>query len=357
MVKPKMAKKNNAPNKIIIASHPSPPRALGWGPQWLSRGRGRGMVSRGRGLLAVTILLILSTLTQAQSLYSAAYGNPTDPAIVFLHGGPDYDAVNFEVTTAEPLAARGYYVIVYDRRGEGRSAATVAGYTFTQSVADIDSLLEVYHVASVTLLGHSFGGMLGTVYAEQYPERVNALVLVAAPVNVQPLLKNVFNQSTELYTAANDTVNLAYMAQIEQMDTAGAEYSGYLLAHALLNGFYTTEIPTSEAVALYTDVETRRKEQARVLNWAAPASAGFIEHEHFTTLDLTGRIQDLIDGGLEVYGIYGMEDGLFSLPELKRIEALLGADHFQRIGSASHNVFIDQQPTFLTLVAQWAKQE
>lgn len=59
----------------------------------------------------------------AAEIYSAAYGKASDPAVIFLHGGPGYNSLDFEVTTAQKLADQGFYVIVYDRRGEGRSRA------------------------------------------------------------------------------------------------------------------------------------------------------------------------------------------------------------------------------------------
>ena len=66
-------------------------------------------------------LLILSVSIQAQDIYSKAFGNKKGIPVIFLHGGPGFNCVNFEVTTAQKLADKGFYVIVYDRRGEGRS--------------------------------------------------------------------------------------------------------------------------------------------------------------------------------------------------------------------------------------------
>jgi proline iminopeptidase len=72
----------------------------------------------------IILLLVLSVGIQqnfAQELYSRAFGNAKDTPILFLHGGPGYNCAGFEVSTAQELANNGFYVIVYDRRGEGRS--------------------------------------------------------------------------------------------------------------------------------------------------------------------------------------------------------------------------------------------
>ena len=70
------------------------------------------------------IAIIFTGLTlNAQTLYTKTYGNPKDKPLLFLHGGPGYNAVNFEQSTADKLSKNGYYVIVnmIDVVKEGRS--------------------------------------------------------------------------------------------------------------------------------------------------------------------------------------------------------------------------------------------
>lgn len=75
-----------------------------------------------KSILFASVLFFFTCLqVSAQQLYSKAYGDPKNPAIIYLHGGPRGNATLFEGTTANALAERGFYVIVYDRRGEGRS--------------------------------------------------------------------------------------------------------------------------------------------------------------------------------------------------------------------------------------------
>ncbi len=47
----------------------------------------------------------------------------------FLHGDPGYNYASFEISTAPLLAEQGYYVIAYDRRGEGRSTGPNAEFS------------------------------------------------------------------------------------------------------------------------------------------------------------------------------------------------------------------------------------
>jgi hypothetical protein len=43
-------------------------------------------------------------------IYFEECGNPDGIPVVFLHGGPGYNCVNFEATTAQQLADKGFFV-------------------------------------------------------------------------------------------------------------------------------------------------------------------------------------------------------------------------------------------------------
>ena len=135
----------------------------------------------------------------AQELYSKSFGKKEDPAIIFMHGGPGYNCATFEMTTAQKLADKGLYVIVYDRRGEGRSFDPKAKYNFKQSFKDILGLYKDYSIKKATLIGHSFGGILATLFAKKYSEMVSSLILVGAPVSLQRSFKNIIQRSEKIY--------------------------------------------------------------------------------------------------------------------------------------------------------------
>lgn len=120
-----------------------------------------------------------------QELYSKVFGNPENPAVIFLHGGPGYNSATIESTTAQNLADKGFYVLVYGRRGEGRSEDEKASFTFKQTNADLISLYKKYNIKKAILIGHSFGGIVGTKFTEKYANKVFALALVGAPVTLQ----------------------------------------------------------------------------------------------------------------------------------------------------------------------------
>jgi proline iminopeptidase len=102
--------------------------------------------------------------------------------VVVLHGGPgahhDYLLPGFDVL------AHGRELIYYDQRGGGRSPVsreTPVGWR--EHVADLEELRQQWSLARLTLAGYSWGGLLALLYAAEFPERIERLVVVSpAPV-------------------------------------------------------------------------------------------------------------------------------------------------------------------------------
>ena len=54
--------------------------------------------------LTVVAILITNLNIYGQALYTKTFGNPKDKALIFLHGGPGYNAINFECMVAVQCA-------------------------------------------------------------------------------------------------------------------------------------------------------------------------------------------------------------------------------------------------------------
>lgn len=304
--------------------------------------------------LIIVFFLITSHFGKAQELYSKAFGDPKNHPILFLHGGPGYNAAGFEITTASALAEQGFYVIIYDRRGEGRSNAVKAQFNFSETFSDMHTVLRKYGITKATLIGHSFGGMVGTLFAKQYPENVSAIVLVGAPVSLQETFKTIISSSKKIYEANNDTTNLAYIGMLEQMDTTSAEYYAYSFAHAMQNGFYSPKKMSNEAKALYA-AAAANPTFGYVSKMTAEAPQGFLKNEKYTSIDLTNDLHAMQKSPFKIYGMYGKEDGLYSVEQINQLRQILGDDHLMYLDNCSHNVFIDQQSLFFEFLKKKLK--
>jgi len=302
------------------------------------------------------MLLLATTLANGQNIYTTSFGSSLDKPIIFLHGGPGYNCVNFESTTAQQLADKGYYVIVYDRRGEGRSKDPNAKFTFKETFEDLNSIYQQNNLTKATLIGHSFGGIVATLFAEANPNKVQSIILVGAPVSLQSTFKNILTKSKSIYQAKNDSVNLKYVTMLENMNTSSIEYSSYCFGHAMQNGFYTTKNPSDEAKNIYAKfrTDTSLAKYASQMSYEAPQ--GFWKNEKYTTIDVTENLQDLINQKVKIYGLYGKEDGLFSAQQIDDLEKLIGIDNIKYFDNCSHNVFMDQQSQFIDNIIAWTKE-
>jgi proline iminopeptidase len=113
-------------------------------------------------------------------LHSEAFGNPDDPLVVVVHGGPGGDYRY--LLNCKEFANHGYRVVFYDQAGSGLSQRLPKSYySSLQLVYDeLTGVIEHYKTHSqqkVFLIGHSWGGMLSTAYINQYPSVISGAIL------------------------------------------------------------------------------------------------------------------------------------------------------------------------------------
>ncbi|MEX1201107.1 MAG: alpha/beta hydrolase [Methylophaga sp.] len=103
-------------------------------------------------------------------------GKPKE--VVMLLHGKNFTGAYWQ-QTIDFLVAQGYRVVVPDQVGFGLSTLPKHyQYTFAQLAANSKALLEHLDIDTVTVLGHSMGGMLATRFALQYPDDVRQLLLL-----------------------------------------------------------------------------------------------------------------------------------------------------------------------------------
>lgn len=307
-----------------------------------------------KAIIILVGLFLTSILTNGQNLYIKTFGKPSDKAIIFLHGGPGYNCASFEATTAQPLSDKGFFVIVYDRRGEGRSKDPKATYTFKETFDDLNRMYEQYGVKRATLIGHSYGGVIASLFANSYPEKIQSIIFVGAPVSLQETFKTIIAKSKSIYEIKKDSINLHYITMLESMDTTGINYCFLCFRHATQNGFYSVKNPTDEAKNIHSKFKTDTlSKHASQMTIAAPQ--GFWKNEKYTTIDLTADIKKLQANKIRVYGLYGKEDGLYSSDQVQKLKDLIGDSNLKYLDNCSHSVFIDQQTQFLDAIQTWTR--
>jgi len=119
------------------------------------------------------------------ALYWERCGHHSDPAVIFLHHGLGSTGA-WKVQLAA-FARRGWQAVAYDRWGYGRSSPrpSLDLPTFATDVQDLTALLDGLGIRRAALIGHSDGGTTALYFAAQSPQRVAALVTVAAHIYLE----------------------------------------------------------------------------------------------------------------------------------------------------------------------------
>jgi proline iminopeptidase len=129
------------------------------------------------------------TTTTPVPLYWAEYGDAAAPPVLLLHGGP---GASHDYMLPQMLElAREHRLVLYDQRGGGRSRADDdrAAIGWQDQVADVARVITELHVAPLSLVGYSWGGLLALLYAiEAHAGRVapapaRLALIDPAPVN------------------------------------------------------------------------------------------------------------------------------------------------------------------------------
>jgi 3-oxoadipate enol-lactonase len=197
-------------------------------------------------------------------------------------------------------------VIAYEIRGHHRTTMGPAkAYAMRDLVNDLTLLLEHLNVNKCTIIGHSIGGIIASMYAAQYPAIVDAIVLI--------------NSSPK---------------QFREED--------------LEKHFMTRRIAIKEGVAALADHELKRFDEWRDLFKDKKHSDFFREMFTKTSVDgfvaatlalytiPTDVVQSLRSNGTKIFAIVGSDDDAFmrllsetkeEIPDME-LRILRGCDHW-----------------------------
>ncbi|HKW21995.1 MAG TPA: alpha/beta hydrolase [Ktedonobacterales bacterium] len=120
--------------------------------------------------------------TPTSDLVGREYAGEGQP-IVLLHGGPGVP--DYLEPVAALLAPR-HRVITFDQRGVGASSVRSGGYSVAAYLGDLEGIRTSLGVDRLHLFGHSWGGLLGQLYAAAFPAHTGSLFLCDSSTGVGP---------------------------------------------------------------------------------------------------------------------------------------------------------------------------
>ncbi|RUT68363.1 alpha/beta hydrolase [Flavobacterium cupreum] len=303
-------------------------------------------------LLIFYIINSLLSNAQTNTIYSKGYGQSGNPTIIFIHGGPRGNSTLFEGTTAEKLAEKGFYVIVYDRRGEGRSIDTTATFTYQEAINDLNELYKQYNIKKATLIAHSFGGLVGTLFTEQNPEKVNSLILAGALFSQQDTYNHILESTKKIYQDKKDILMLSKVNEIEKLNKNSADYRKQCYELASKNNYFKMPFPTIESNKIWKMYELSQFNKNNIRNDKAPLL--FYKNESKNNID-TKPILKQLEKRVKLFAIYGKQDNIFSEKQLNDMKNIVKKENFKIIDNCSHYLFVDQQQIFISTIEKWIK--
>lgn len=130
--------------------------------------------------------------TPGSRLHLETFGDPQNPTLIMLHGGPgtgDYRSLlRLTERYGEYSLTDEYFLVLYDQRGAGLSRRhgkladarnfDVAQLGLANYLADLEAVVDAFAgEEQVYLFGHSWGGMHAMQYVNAHPQKVGGVVL------------------------------------------------------------------------------------------------------------------------------------------------------------------------------------
>jgi pimeloyl-ACP methyl ester carboxylesterase len=178
----------------------------------------------------------------------APTANANGKTVVLLHGKSFMG--DYWGPTIKMLTAKGYRVVAPDQLGFGKSSKPDIRYSFDLLAANTKALLDHLGVKEAAIVGHSFGGMLATFFARDYPDVTKVLALenpigledyrsAIPPQPLETLVKTEMQQTPQSYRTFLKAFFVGWPAEAEHYSNVFAgvlqspEYPRYAKASAL----------------------------------------------------------------------------------------------------------------------------
>jgi proline iminopeptidase len=129
-------------------------------------------------------------------IYFQASGNPQGIPVVWLHGGPGSSSTAFHRRFLNPSK---FWIIQFDQRGCGKSdpSGRIAANQTQDLISDIERLREHLGLARWHVVGGSWGGTLGLIYAQAHPNAVARVLLRSPFLSTQSEIDNYMEHPPE----------------------------------------------------------------------------------------------------------------------------------------------------------------
>ncbi|HET9914365.1 MAG TPA: alpha/beta hydrolase [Anaerolineales bacterium] len=273
--------------------------------------------------------------------------------VLIVHGGPGQPFTQ-PMSGLEPLTSE-FQFHYYDQRGCGESTRPIDRFesqnmyenmkTLDQKlglgaqIADIERIRQILGDEKLILVGHSWGGFLASLYAAEFPEHVEALILVS-PANT--LVMPQPDADSDLFAAVRAKLPAEEQAEFD------AFMKEYLNFNTLFQKSEADLVAMNEKFGEYylkimdADMEAEWPEQGKPGGWMVWAGYVSMGQRH----DYRPALREI---DVPVLVIHGADDLQSEAATRLYVDAFPNAE-FAVIENASHSSFEDQPDQFAAIV-------
>lgn len=233
-------------------------------------------------------------------------------------------------------AKNNFKIIYYDQRGCGLSDYNEGeGYSFEQTVEDLENLRKALKIDKWILLGHSYGGAIAQYYTIKYPKNVLGQILVGSVSMINNPGIEATNQhhfkSEQEIEKLNEILNLMMAGKLT--------YAQY---------FYNSDINGGWKRQNFLKPTKERHSQLALYDILFDPNI----NSDYKSYDFKNAFENCPIPTLICEGKYDSTWSAIKVPMLVK-------NHpnavFQLIEKSSHNIYSDQPEEFIHVIENWSK--
>ncbi len=287
-------------------------------------------------------------------LYHTKQGSGDD--VLIIHGGPGMPTNQFW-QGLDSLKER-YSFHYYHQRGSGKSTRPFDAFDSQNyyenmqvlertlgigaQIADIERIRKILGKDKLTLIGHSFGAFLASLYAVEFPEHVNAMILIGpADVMVFPSENDFFEQIASMLPEGERGTFGNFLEKYLDFSNIFSKTENDLRNNQIEFGQYYSLAVKSKGIELPNNLFSEED----IAGWGVYALYFSMGQKH----DYSDNFKDI---NIPVLVVHGNKD-LQTQESSKKYNAYFAGSEFVEIENAGHFPFNSQPEIFAKVTEEF----
>ena len=147
-------------------------------------------------------MLVEKRFDTGEVVLNYAEGPNNGQPFLYIHGVTGYGKA---IELFYPYLSHSWHLYSPDLRGHGQSSRST-DYSVKASVQDMVKFIDEVIKKPPVIYGHSFGGMVATMIAGLYPDKVRALIIGDTPGNINHNIRGFFKMSKDNWSGMRNQI-------------------------------------------------------------------------------------------------------------------------------------------------------